>query len=196
MPSVAVGVAMTVAGGAVLLVSAALALRGVSAREEALFRLVNRAPDAWFPFVVVPMQFGTYATTPVLAAVVWFTGRRPEALVLATTGTAAWIGAKVVKRVAERARPQHVLERDVVLRGPSEHGSGFPSGHAATSTVLALVLGVALGGWWWIVVATLALITWFGRMYVGVHLPLDIVGGAGIGTALAGLAFVVAAFLR
>jgi membrane-associated phospholipid phosphatase len=32
-------------------------------------------------------------------------------------------------------------------------------------------------------------------MYVGVHLPLDIVGGAGIGTALAGLGVVVAARL-
>jgi undecaprenyl-diphosphatase len=195
MPSPIVGGLLIVAGAALLLPTATLAVRGVSAREEALFRVANRAPDAWFPFVVVPMQFGTYATTPAVAAVLWFTGRRADAVLLAAVGTAAWIGAKVVKRIAERGRPQHSLDRDVVLRGPAEHGSGFPSGHAATSTVLAIVLGAALGGWWWAVVIPLTLLTWFGRMYVGVHLPLDIVGGAGIGTALAGLGVVVAARL-
>jgi undecaprenyl-diphosphatase len=94
--------------------------------------------------------------------------------------------------VAARGRPPHALGGEVRLRGPKEGGSGFPSGHAATSTALAVVLGVALGGWWWPILIGLAALTWFGRMYVGVHLPLDIVGGVGIGLAVAGVTLSVA----
>jgi undecaprenyl-diphosphatase len=128
----------------------------------------------------------------VLAAVMWLPGRRAEAVVVLSAGTASWLLAKAVKEVAERGRPQHALEAQVALRGPKEGGSGFPSGHAATSTALAVVLGVALGGWWAPVLVALAVLTWIGRIYVGVHLPLDIVGGAGLGVAVAGLTTLIA----
>lgn len=178
-------------GIGVVLVSAMRAVRGVSPREEATFHRVNGAPDAWFPFVFVPMQFGTYVTTPALATVAWATGRHTGAIAIFASGTGAWLLAKVVKRIAARGRPQHALQHDVVLRGPHEGGTGFPSGHAATSMALAIVLSVVLGGWWWPPLLLLAVVTAFARMYVGVHLPLDLAGGAGIGTAVAGITLLV-----
>lgn len=190
--SAATSIVLVLIGAALVVGSGALAIRGVSPREETVFRAVNGLSDAWLVPIFVPMQFGTYITTPVLAVVAWLTGRRAEAVTLFAAGTASWLLAKVVKEVAERGRPQHALEAQVALRGPKEGGSGFPSGHAATSTALAVVLGVALGGWWVPVLVALTVLTWVGRIYVGVHLPLDIVGGAGLGVAVAGLTTLIA----
>jgi undecaprenyl-diphosphatase len=187
MPSVPVCLALVTLGAAVVVVSAQIAVRGVTAGEETLFRRANGSPDGWFPFVFVPMQFGTYITTPAIAGFLWVSGRHPGAVAVLATGTLAWVGAKVVKRIAGRGRPAHALAGEVVLRGPAEGGTGYPSGHAATSTSLAVVLGVALGGWWWPVLIALVLVTGFGRMYVGVHLPWDIVGGVGVGLVVAGI---------
>jgi membrane-associated phospholipid phosphatase len=188
------GAVMLVVVGLIALIgSGASAVRGVSPGEARLFRAVNRSHDAAFVPIVVAMQFGTYITTPIVAVVLWSTGRRGEGVALFAAGTSSWLLAKLAKEIVRRGRPQHVLHDDVRLRGPKEGGSGFPSGHAATSTTLAVVLGTVLGGWWWALVLALMVLTWLGRMYVGVHLPLDVVGGAGIGLVVAGLTFLIAA---
>jgi undecaprenyl-diphosphatase len=67
---------------------------------------------------------------------------------------------------------------------PAPHDAAFPSGHAATSFAAATILTVAaprLGPLWLV----LALAVGFSRVYVGVHYPLDIVGGAVLGVAVA-----------
>jgi undecaprenyl-diphosphatase len=53
------------------------------------------------------------------------------------------------------------------------------------STALATALASQLPAPWGRVAGSFALATSFGRMYVGAHLPLDVLGGAGIGIALA-----------
>ncbi len=62
----------------------------------------------------------------------------------------------------------------------SESGWSFPSGHAAWFFALAFVVWYAnrKWGWWFFALAT---IMGVARIYVGVHWPLDIAGGAAIG---------------
>jgi len=62
--------------------------------------------------------------------------------------------------------------------------ASFPSNHAACAFALAVpILGVApLTGGLLLGMATLLA---FSRVYVGVHYPLDVIGGAAIGTVLA-----------
>lgn len=71
-------------------------------------------------------------------------------------------------------------------------GSSFPSGHTATSfacaTVLSFFVPRAAPAFY-----LLALAIGFSRIYVGVHWPLDVLGGAVLGVAV-GLA--VTALLR
>jgi undecaprenyl-diphosphatase len=64
------------------------------------------------------------------------------------------------------------------------HDASFPSGHAATSFAAATVLALARPRWA-PAFYLLALAIGFSRVYVGVHYPLDIVGGAVLGVVLA-----------
>jgi len=91
----------------------------------------------------------------------------------------------VVKGVVVRGRPASLLD-DVVVRGAAAHGRGFVSGHAAVVTALLVV------AWPWlnrparIVCAVLAVAVCLARVYVSAHLPLDVVGGAGLGLVVGG----------
>jgi glycosyltransferase 2 family protein len=62
---------------------------------------------------------------------------------------------------------------------------GWVSGHTAVATTLAAVAAPALPVWARPVAVGVVATTGFGRMYVGAHLPLDLVGGAGLGLMIA-----------
>jgi undecaprenyl-diphosphatase len=75
----------------------------------------------------------------------------------------------------------------VVIRGAAAVGRGFPSGHAAVAAAIVAVAWPWLGRRARIACVVLALVVCWARVYVGAHLPLDVVAGAALGLALAGL---------
>jgi undecaprenyl-diphosphatase len=133
------------------------------------------------------MQAGTFITVPAVAAVAFVAGRRDLALRVLAAGTAAWFGAKAIKPLGGRDRPAAVLGDAVHLREGIQGDLGWVSGHAAVSTTLALVLIDDLPSYMRPILAAIVAATGFGRMYVGAHLPHDLVGGAGLGFVIAGL---------
>lgn len=166
-----------------LLGSAALTRRPVSETETRVFRTANGLPDAAYPAIWVPMQYGTFGTVPAAAAVA-VARRRPRlALAIGAGGTAAWVLAKALKPRVGRGRPSSVLE-DVALRGAEEGDLGFPSGHAAVSAALTVVAWPHASNGWRAALTALAGFVPFARMYVGAHLPLDVVGGSALGLAI------------
>ena len=88
-----------------------------------------------------------------------------------------------LKAAFDRERPpERYAEPDPLVNVP-DTGS-FPSGHAATSFAAATILSFAfprLGP----IFLVLAAAVGFSRVYVGVHYPLDIVGGAVLGVLIA-----------
>ena len=108
-------------------------------------------------------------------------------LVGVAAGTLAWALSSAAKAVADRPRPYEVLA-DAVLRQDPARGTSFPSNHTAVAVavVVALVpfLPRPLG------YRGDRLRRDLGRMVthlLGVHYPLDVLGGAGIGLAVGGL---------
>jgi undecaprenyl-diphosphatase len=176
------------AAGTVVLLLCALPVHAdrVDALEGDLFRAVNDLPSVPFPVVWVPMQLGNLLVVPaaVLAALAFRRWRLAAGLALA--GAGVYVLAKVVKRFVERGRPSDVLD-EVLVRGAAPHGLGFVSGHIAVVTALALVAWPWLPRWGrWAAGAAVAAV-FFTRMYVGAHLPLDMVGGAALGVAVGAL---------
>ena len=153
------------------------------AYEERIFRWANGADDRLRLPVRAIMQAGTFVTVPVIAAVAFLAGRRRLAARLLFAGTAAWFGAKAIKPLGGRDRPEGVLD-GVRLREGMEGDLGWISGHTAVVTSIAWVLGEDLPEWTRPLLACVVAVTGFGRMYVGAHLPHDIVGGAGLGLML------------
>ena len=147
--------------------------------ELECFEAVNGLPDSLYPPVWPVMQFGALAAVPVTAGAVWLAGDRGRAARLLAGGTAAWVMAKAVKRVIRRGRPATV-EPNVRVRGHEQSGDGFVSGHAAVAVSLAAgaVRSVPMLD---PVLAVLATTVGLSRMYVGAHLPLDVLGGAALG---------------
>jgi membrane-associated phospholipid phosphatase len=176
-----------IAGGTVLLVLAALPVHPteVSGAEAAVFRVLNGATV--LPFVVVwpVMQLGNVLVVPAAAVVAAGFRRWRLAVELLVAGLGTYLAAKVVKGIWPRGRPDDLLS-DVVIRGADALGRGFVSGHAATLTALAVVAWPWLGRRGRIVVAVLVTVVCLSRVYVGAHLPLDVVGGAALGLAVGG----------
>jgi membrane-associated phospholipid phosphatase len=176
------------AAGTVALVLCALPVHAdrVDPLEADAFGLVNDLPSVPFALVWAPMQLGNFLVVPVavLAALAFRRWRLAAGLALAGAGVYAL--AKVVKHFVLRGRPSGLLD-DVVVRGAAPHGLGFVSGHIAVVTALALVAWPWLPRWGrWAAGAAVAAV-FLTRMYVGAHLPLDMVGGAALGVAVGAL---------
>jgi membrane-associated phospholipid phosphatase len=155
--------------------------------EGSIASTVNGWSD-WMARPIWPvMQLGNVWMVAVLPAGVLVWQRRWQAVAAATVAPlAAWGLAKVVKSMVGRGRPADYVD-SIRVREAAVHGNGFVSGHAAVAFASAVVVAVYLPARWRVVPFALATCTGMARLYFGVHLPLDVVGGAGLGVACGAL---------
>lgn len=156
---------------------------GLGERELRAFRAVNDLPDALFPPVWVVMQCGALGATPAAAVLAQATGRPRLARHLLLGGSSAWALSKVVKRFVQRPRPVKLVP-GTHCRGQDATGLGYVSGHAAVVVALAAAALPELRPRARGAVALAVPAVGLARLYVGAHLPLDVVGGAALGVAV------------
>lgn len=97
------------------------------------------------------------------------------------------ISSRVFKETFDRIRPCNepdmIPHMRLLVRG-CPGGYGFTSSHAANhfgmATYFFLTFRFILKKWVWIAIAWAVMIS-YAQIYVGVHYPLDIVGGAFLG---------------
>ena len=185
--SARVHAAVVVTGCSVLLVSGLLARGGVSEAERAVFQAVNELPQSLHPFIWPLMQYGTFITIPVLAVLACCFRRFRLGIALLLAGVGVYLIALFVKSIVERQRPGGLLD-GVEARESFAAGSlGYPSGHASVAAALTVVAAAYLPRRWALVAAGVAIAVMFGRMYMGAHLPLDLIGGAALGAIAGGV---------
>lgn len=95
-----------------------------------------------------------------------------------------WLIVETIKAITNRTRPfRHMEEVNVV--GWRERGRSFPSGHTAQTFFLSALIihHFALSLWGSLPLYSLAAIVGFTRIYIGMHYPRDVLGGAILGGA-------------
>ena len=90
-------------------------------------------------------------------------------------------GYRLLKELFERVRPCNALP-DVITPVGCAGGYSFPSNHALNNFAAAVLLLRIFPRYKWIFLITAMLVS-ISRIYLGVHYPSDVLGGAIIGSA-------------
>ena len=115
-------------------------------------------------------------------------------MIVLAVGLADFVSSGILKNLVARPRPSRVPELEGVLHLVNGYRSGqygFVSSHAANTMACGLLFSLI----WRKKIATIGLMLWvamncYSRMYLGVHYPLDIMGGLVVGSLTACLAYV------
>lgn len=113
--------------------------------------------------------------------------RKQGALLLAGLLVGALVGNVLLKNLIARPRPCWV-DKSVPLLIPMPQDYSFPSGHTMASAIGATIL-TGTDKRFGVIAIPLAVLIAFSRLYLYVHFPSDILGGAvlGIGIGLLSL---------
>ena len=156
----------------------------VGPAERAVFHAINGLPG-WLYRPMLAAQYLGVLVVPLVVAVgalAWRRWRLAAALVLVVPFKLAL--ERVAKLLVQRQRPGTTVP-DAILRGVPHHGLSFTSGHAIITFAIAGLLVLVLPRRWGVVAFVLATCNGVARVYLGAHNPLDVVGGAAIGLAIA-----------
>lgn len=165
-----------------------------------VFEWVNQGwSSAILDAILIPIR-DKYIWLPVYVFIVSFAiinkGKAGYMMVLAlmiTVGTADLVSNKMVKHNVERLRPCKALDTDsVTVRVRCGSGYSFTSNHAANHFALSTFLWLLIGSgrWRWGLFVWAAAIS-VAQVYVGVHYPTDIFGGAMLGYIIARVGYLL-----
>lgn len=118
-----------------------------------------------------------------------------KSVVLLAAYSIVVLGEMYLKKTLNRPRPFSVFS-DVTAAQPKRPlDSSFPSGDALRIWLIAFALMVWLPPLWGWLLLAVAMMVSVGRIALGVHHPLDVVAGTGLGMIAAALALGLSAWL-
>jgi undecaprenyl-diphosphatase len=146
--------------------------------------LQNGILDTIMPYLTKVRHWRLFIFLAWLALMLWG-GRKGRTLALLLIPAIAVIDIgldRILKPFIERIRPCHAYS-DVHLLIGCPSSSSFPSNHSANLFTAATLFATYYGKKISLACFVLAATVGFSRVYVGVHYPFDVVGGAMFGVA-------------
>lgn len=163
--------------------------------DIALFMLINSPHSAFLDafFGVITFCGSGWIAVPLVGIIIAVCAPRKHIanalLCAAIAGTLAGTINTQVKRAFDRPRPLAYFSQpagavpayEVQVVGKPLTRRSFPSGHTATAFAAATILAMLFRGFFFLAFVPALLVAW-SRVYMGVHFPLDIAGGAVVGS--------------
>ena len=142
----------------------------------------------WFDTVISFLAIYLVYLVPIILLALWFYAKRSQKAAIQAffSGMVAWPALTYIisHYIWYRARPfvADIGLKEVIFHRPDY---SFPSDHVALLAALATATWLSgyrkLSGW----LISITLVTGIGRVIVGVHYPLDIIGGVAVGVLAA-----------
>jgi membrane-associated phospholipid phosphatase len=152
---------------------------------ELILWLQQFSPALDLPFLFFTFLGNKEFTLLLLPFVYWCIDRRVGARLGVLLLVSAGVNA-LAKLAANQPRP-FIYDNRVRVLGPLDTG-GFPSGHTQNAVVTWPYLALTFRRrWLWVLAALLLALIPLSRLYLGLHFPVDLIGGYLIGLALLAL---------
>lgn len=154
--------------------------------DKNLFYILNTKLTASFldffmPFITTKANFIAIIIFAWLMIFIMGKGKDRKALIIVVLAVlASDFAAAVLKNLVQRVRPCNALADISLLVGCTKSFS-FPSGHATNVFAVAVYLSYVYRKYSPVFFVMAALVA-YSRIYVGVHYPLDVAGGAAVGS--------------
>ena len=165
------------------------ALEGLN---QSLFLLINAVPatPVWRIHAAMLLANWLILLVPAALAALWLWGGPPQrdmALKALASIAVALFASYLCGALWPHARPFAIGLGHAFL--PHKATSSFPSNHTIIMATFgfALILDRRWAGWGWLALAAAAAVG-MARVYLGLHFPLDILGGLVLAPVAAGLA--------
>lgn len=159
-----------------------------------LFLFLNHLQLDWLNPIMLAIS-GKLTWIPLYGLLLWLLYKKqvPKELIITLIFVVLLIvmsdqsSVHLFKNTFQRLRPCHnpdIRDQVSLLKGCGGQ-FGFVSSHATNTFSLAVFIGILLSRQWLIFLLLWAALVSYSRVYIGVHYPLDILGGAVLGTVIA-----------
>ena len=151
----------------------------------------RRAP--WLDWIMLGLtQIGNFIFALVVAMILFLIGNYLLAYELVLGILTLGLLVQIMKILIRRVRPYNKLE-NIRIVGSRASGHSFPSGHTGQSFLMATLMAhyYNVDIYLWFVLYGIALLVGITRIYVGMHYPRDVIGGAILGTVWGFLGIIV-----
>jgi undecaprenyl-diphosphatase len=155
--------------------------------DKEIFKKLNTFLNKFSKYFVYLWHLGTTPVAVVIIAMTFLNGFRGGMIVLLTY-ISILILENIIKRNIPRKRPFIALSNTILTQPIQPKDSSFPSGDAMRVCFIAVVFPILFNLHWipLSILCLLALSICVGRIAFGVHYPLDVLSGMGLGIFGAG----------